>query len=91
MAEEADIRFLGEQIRRLQGDVRQVKSDMAQIRADNVKVESDVAALKADLTRIENKLEAFRESVDDRFDQTIDLLRSSFRSLSTEINSLKRT
>jgi chromosome segregation ATPase len=91
MAEEADIRFLGEQIKRLQGDVRQVKSDMAQIRADNVKVESDVAALKADLTRIENKLEAFRESVDDRFDQTIDLLRSSFRSLSTEINSLKRT
>jgi chromosome segregation ATPase len=91
MAEEADIRFLGEQIKRLQGDVRQVKSDMAQIRADNVKVESDVAALKADLTRIENRLEAFRESVDDRFDQTIDLLRSSFRTLSSEINSLKRT
>jgi chromosome segregation ATPase len=91
VAEEADIRFLGEQIKRLQGDVRQVKSDMAQIRADNVKVESDVAALKADLTRIENRLEAFRESVDDRFDQTIDLLRSSFRTLSSEINSLKRT
>ena len=91
MAEEADIRFLGDQIKRVQGDVRQVKSDMAQIRADNVKVESDVAALKADLTRMENKLEAFRESVDDRFDQTIGLLRSSFRSLSIEINSLKRT
>jgi chromosome segregation ATPase len=89
VAEEADIRFLGEQIKRLQGDVRQVKSDMAQIRADNVKVESDVAALKADLMRIENKLEAFRESVDDRFDQTVDLLKSSFRTLSGEINSLK--
>lgn len=36
MAEEADLRFLGEQIKRLQGDVREVKSDMAQIRADNV-------------------------------------------------------
>jgi chromosome segregation ATPase len=91
MAEEADIRFLGEQIKRLQGDVRQVKSDMAQMRADNVKVESDVAALKADLTRIEGRMEAFRESMDDQFEQTIELLKSNFRTLSAEINSLKRT
>src|ERR1700748_1177719 len=34
MAEEIDLRFLGEQIKRLQGDVRQVKSDMAQMRTD---------------------------------------------------------
>jgi len=90
MAEEVDLRLLGEQIKRLQGDVRQVKSDMAQIRADNVKVESDVAALKADLTRIENRLEAFRESVDDRFDQTIELLKTSFRAVSEEIKSLNK-
>jgi chromosome segregation ATPase len=89
MAEEVDLRFLGEQIKRLRGDVRQVKSDMAQIRADNVKVESEVAALKADLARLENKLEAFRESVDDRFDQTIELLKSSFRAVSDEIKSLR--
>ena len=89
MAEEVDLRFLGEQIKRLQGDVRQVKSDTAQMRADNVKVESDVAALKADLARLENKLEVFRESVDDRFDQTIELLKSSFRSLSEEIRSIR--
>jgi len=88
--EEVDLRLLGEQIKRLQGDVRQVKSDMAQIRADNVKVESDVAALKADLTRIENRLEAFRESVDDRFDQTIELLKTSFRAVSEEIKSLNK-
>ena len=91
MSEELDRRFLGEQIKRLQGDVRQVKTDMAQMRADNVKVESDVAGVKADLTRIENKLEAFRESVDDRFDQTIELLKSSFRSLKDEIASFKQT
>lgn len=91
MAEEADIRFLGEQMKRLQGDFRQVKADMAQMRADNVKVESDVAALKADLTRIENKLEAFRETVDDRFDQNVELLKSSFRNLSNEIKALKRS
>jgi len=91
MAEEADLRFLGEQIKRLQSDVRQVKSDMVQVRADSIKVESDVAALKADLARIDNKLEAFRESVDDRFDQTIELLKSSFRAVSDEIRSLKRS
>ena len=91
MAGEADLRFLGEQIKRLQGDVRTVKSDMAQIRADNVKVESDVAALKADLARLEGKLEAFRESVDDRFDQNVELLKSSFKALSNEIKSLKRS
>jgi len=91
MPEDADLRFLGEQIKRLQGDVREVKSGMAQVRADSVKVESDVAALSADLSRIGNKLEAFRESVDDRFEQTVELLKSSFRSLSEEINSLKRS
>ena len=89
MAEDVDLRFLGEQIKRLQGDVRQVKSDTAQMRADNGKVESEVAALKADLARLENKLEVVRESVDDRFDQTGELLKSSFRSLSEEIRSIK--
>jgi len=86
MAEEVDIRFLGEQLKRLQTDVRQVKTDMAQIRADNVKVDGDVAALKAsvaaDLARVETKLEVFRESVDDRFEQTIELIKSNFRILS---------
>jgi septal ring factor EnvC (AmiA/AmiB activator) len=85
MAEEVDLRFLGEQIKRMQGDVRQMKSDMAQMRGDGGRVETDVASLKADLSRIENKLEAFRETVDDRFDQTVELLKSSFRTLSSEI------
>jgi septal ring factor EnvC (AmiA/AmiB activator) len=91
MADEVDLRFIGEQMTRLQGDVRQVKADMSQMRADNVRVESDVAALKADLARIENKLEVFRESVDDRFDQNVELLKSSFRTLSNEIKALKKS
>jgi outer membrane murein-binding lipoprotein Lpp len=91
MAEEIDLRFLGEQIKRLQGDVRQVKSDMAQMRADNVKVDSDVVALSAALSRMEGKLEAFRETVDDRFDQQVELIKSSFRSLSLEITTLKKS
>jgi len=47
--------------------------------------------LKAELARIDNKLEAFRRSVDDRFDRTIELLKSSFRILQVEIQSLKQS
>jgi septal ring factor EnvC (AmiA/AmiB activator) len=90
MTDEVDLRFLGEQIKRIQGDVRQLKTDMAQMRADQVRVESDVAALKADIARTEGKLEGFRDSVDDRFDQVIELLKDSFRSLHQEIESIKR-
>lgn len=91
MAEEVDLRFLGEQMKRLQGDVRLLKTDMAQMRADSAKVESELAALDAKVTRLENNLEAFRESVDDRFDQQVELIKSSFRALTTEIQALKKS
>ena len=60
------------------------------MRADNVKAESEIIALTADAARVENKLEAFRETVDDRFDQTIELLKSNFRSLKADTESLKQ-
>ena len=91
MAEEVDLRFLGEQIKRVQGDVRLLKTDMAQMRADSAKVESELAALDAKFTRVENNLEAFREIVDDRFDQQVELIKSSFRTLMTEIQTLKKS
>jgi archaellum component FlaC len=81
MAEEIDLRFLGEQIKRLQGDVRQVKSDMAQMRTD----------VGGELSRADAKLEAFRETVDDRFEQQIELIKSSFRSLSQEIATFRES
>ena len=90
MADDVDLRFLGEQIKRLQGDVRQVKTDMAQMRADYTKVDSDVVALSASLVRMAGQLDAFRELVDDRFDQQVELLKASFRSLSEDIQSLKK-
>lgn len=83
--------FLANRSRRLQGDVRQLKSDVAQGRAENVKIESDIAALKADVTSVRNDLEAFRESVDDRFDQQVELIKSSSRALTTEIQALKKS
>jgi phage-related protein len=88
MAEEIDLRFLGEQIKRLQGDVRQVKSDMAQMRTD---VGGDLVALRTEISHVDGKLEAFRETVDDRFEQQIELIKSSFRSLSQEIATFRES
>jgi len=81
MAEEIDLRFLGEQIKRLQGDIRVLKTDGAQVRADLSRLEGDVAGIKADITRVEMRIDVFAERVDDRFDQTVELLKSSFRTL----------
>jgi archaellum component FlaC len=88
MAEEIDLRFLGEQIRRLQGDVRQVKSDMAQMRTD---VGGELVGLRGEISRVDGKLEAFRETVDDRFEQQVELIKSTFRSLSQEIATFRES
>lgn len=88
MAEEADIRFLGEQIKRLQGDVRTLKTDGAQTRADLSRLEGEVAGIKADITRVEMRMDAFSERVDDRFEQVIELIKSSFRTLSQKVDGL---
>ena len=89
MADEpVDLRFLGEQIKRVQGDVRVLKTDVAQLRADNSRLEGEVAGLKADITRVENRLDAFAERVDDRFDQVVELLKSSFRTLDQKIDKV---
>lgn len=91
MADEIDLRFLGEQIKRLQGDVRQLKTNMAEMGVKVDRIDSDVVAFTASLSRMEGQLEAFRESVDDRFDQQIELLKSSFRSLSNDIQTIKNS
>jgi chromosome segregation ATPase len=98
MAEDrVDLNFLGEQIKRLQGDVRLLKTDGAQTRADLSRLEGEVAGVRADVTRVENRLDAFAERVDDRFDQIIELLKSSFRTIDqkidrvdSKVDSLKR-
>jgi len=91
MPDEIDLRFLGEQIKRLQGDVRHFKTDMAEMSVKVDRLDSDVVAFTTALGRMEGQLEAFRESVDDRFDQQIELLKSSFRSLSEEIQTIKKS
>ena len=87
MADEpVDLRFLGEQIKRVQGDMRVLKTDVAQLRADHSRLEGEVAGVKADVTRVENWLDAFAERVDDRFDQMVELIKSSFRTLDQKLD-----
>lgn len=90
MADQVELSFLSERIKRLQGDVRTLKSDVAQLRADQAKVEGEIASLDAKVTRLENNIEAFQETVSDRFDQQTELIKSSFRALVSEIQSLKK-
>ena len=71
----------------VQGDVRVLKSDVAQLRAEQSKLEGEVVGVKADITRVEMRMDTFAERVDDRFDQVVDLLKSSFRILDQKIIS----
>jgi hypothetical protein len=90
MADEpVDLRFLGEQIKRVQGDVRVLKTDGAQTRADLSRLEGEVAGIKADITRVEMRMDAFAERVDDRFDQVVELIKSSFRTLDQKIEKMR--
>jgi hypothetical protein len=50
-----------------------------------------VAYLKAEIARFENRLEEFHEHVDERFDQLVEFLKSRFRSLHDQVQSLKRS
>jgi hypothetical protein len=38
------------------------------------------------VTRVENRLDAFAERVDDRFDQMVELIKSSFRTLDQKMD-----
>lgn len=47
--------------------------------------------LNASMARLERSLEGLRKTFNDRFDQQTELLKSSFRTLSLEIQSLKKS
>jgi hypothetical protein len=85
VAEEVDLRFLGEQLNHLQDDVQSLKSDMAQVR--DARVRGGVTSVRADLARVETTLEDFREAVKRRFDRTDDLMKSGFEMLCAAIDA----
>jgi chromosome segregation ATPase len=87
MAEDTvDLYSLSERIKRAHGDVRALRTESAQTRADLCRLRGKVVGVRADITRVEMRLDAFAEGVDDRFEQTVELIRSSNRALDQKIN-----
>src|SRR3954466_9248701 len=86
--EPIDLRFFGEQMKRLQSDVRVLKTDGAQMRAEMSRLEGEIAGVKADIIRVEMRMDAFAESVSDRFDQSNELAKSNFRILDQKIERI---
>jgi hypothetical protein len=56
--------------------------------ADNVDLQ--FSRLDAKLDGLDVRVEAFRETVTDRFDQTVELLKASVRTLREDIQSLRK-
>src|SRR6266567_2931365 len=90
-SDNVDLQFLGEQMREMQSDIRQVRADQLRLESEQVQTRDHLARLEKKVDGVDSKLEAFRETVTDRFDQVVELLKSSFRVLREEIEGLKRT
>ncbi len=81
-----DFRFLGQQVKNLQGDVRDLK-------ADHQRLESSVAAMRSDITRLDGRLDRVEERLDrvegrlDRLELKVDV---GFRALDEKIENHHR-
>jgi septal ring factor EnvC (AmiA/AmiB activator) len=82
-SEPVSLEFLGEQIKRVQADIRDLKGRV-------LLVESDQSEFRRDLARLEGKVDALAERSDDRFDQVVELINSTFRTLKADIDELKQ-
>jgi DNA repair ATPase RecN len=87
-----DLRFIGQQLQRVQTDLRELQTDQKQLRtgvqADLQEMRGEVRALREEVGKTGAHLDAFRESVSDRFEQVIDLITSIYRSLDEKIDRL---
>ena len=77
------LEFLGEQLKRVQADIRDLKARV-------LLVETDQADMRRELARLDSRVEVLAERMDDRFDQVIELIKSSFRTLKADIEELKQ-
>ncbi len=55
-----DFRFLGQQVKNLQGDVRD-------LRAGHLRLESDVVGMRADISRLDERMDRLEQKVDTGF------------------------
>ena len=87
-----DLRFIGQQLQRVQTDLRVLQTDQKQLRTevqgDLHEMRGEVRALHGEMGEVGAHLDAFRESVSDRFEQVIDLIKSIYRSLDEKVDRL---
>ena len=86
-----DLRFVGQQLQRVQTDLRVLQTDQKQLRTevqgDLQELRSEVRDLRGEVGKVGAHLDAFRESVTDRFEQVIQLIKDTYRSITDEIRS----
>jgi DNA repair ATPase RecN len=87
-----DLRFIGQQLQRVQCDLRELQTDQKQLRtevqADWQEMRGEVRALRGEIGKTAANLDAFREGVADRFEQAIQLVKDTSRSLDAKIDRL---
>jgi chromosome segregation ATPase len=84
--DQTDLRFLGEQIKRVQGDVRVLKTDVAQLRADRLRLTDELAGLRANLMGFELRMDALAERLDAWFRYVTELIEANTRATMERID-----
>lgn len=74
MADNIDLRLLGEQIRQMQSDLRQVRADQLRLESEQVQTQDRLGRLDA---KVENRFRA----VDVRFDQVFQTIATNTQVL----------
>jgi hypothetical protein len=80
VSDNVDLRFLGEQMREMQSDIHHLRADQLRGESEQLQTQERLARLEKKVDGTDSKLEAFRDSASDRFDQVIELIKSTFRS-----------
>jgi predicted nuclease with TOPRIM domain len=70
MAEEIDLNFLGEQLKRLQADVRDLKTRTARTDADVLALNEQLAAMNEQMVTLNERLESLEGRVESGFDES---------------------
>ncbi len=86
MAEgDVDLRFIGQKLQCVQSDLRDTRAGLHVVRADRNRLRAEV---RSGIAELKAHLDAFRESVAGRFEQVIELIKDTCRSLEAKIDRL---
>jgi hypothetical protein len=88
MRDKADMNSLSAQMKELGADLGELKLETAELRASELMLACNFARLRASVIRLDNKLQAFQDHFDSRFDQLCELLQQCTRKTKADIGAL---